>query len=99
MPQDYARGEEARQRIIAERYLTGLEARLKEAGLKVRSEVRVGDPASEILDYTTHNPFNIIVMATHARSGLSRWAYGSVASKVLQGVNSPIFLVRTGRPN
>ncbi len=95
MPQDYARGEEARQRIIAERYLAKLEARLKEAGHKVRSEVRVGDPASEIIDYTTHNPFNIIVMATHARSGLSRWAYGSVATKVLQGVTSPIFLVRT----
>jgi len=95
MPQDYARGEEARQRIIAERYLAGLGARLKEAGLKVRSEVRVGDPASEILDYTAHNPFNIIVMATHARSGLSRWAYGSVAAKVLQGVTSPVFLVST----
>ena len=55
----------------------------------------MGDPASEIVDYTADNPFNIIIMATHARSGLSRWAYGSVAAKVLRGVTSPIFLVRT----
>ncbi len=95
MPQDYARGEAARQRIIAEQYLAELGKRLEGAGLKVGSEVHTGDPAAEIINYARNNPFNLIIMATHARSGLSRWAYGSVAAKVLQGVTSPIFLVRT----
>ena len=33
-------------------------------------------------------------MATHGRSGIGRWAYGSVAQKVLHGASSPILLVR-----
>ena len=97
MPRDFARAQAAKQKMLAKQYLTRVEKRLKEAGLRVRSEVRVGNPAHEIADYASNSPFNLIVMATHARSGLSRWAYGSVAAKVLQGVSSPIFLVRTGK--
>jgi len=82
-----------------EHYLAGVEKRLTDAGLKVRSEVLVGktpagNPADEIIDYASRNPFNLIVMATHGRSGLSRWAYGSVAERVLQGASSALFLVR-----
>ena len=98
MPQEFARATGARQKVLAEQYLAGVEKRLKAVGLKVRSEVRMGDSAAEIVDYADNNPFNLIIMATHARSGLRRWAYGSVAAKVLQGVTSPIFLVRTGEP-
>ena len=84
---------------VGEQYLAGLEKRLKDDGLKVRSEVLVGkflggNPAGEIVEYASRNPFNLIVMTTHGRSGVSRWAYGSVADKVLHGVSSPIFLVR-----
>jgi nucleotide-binding universal stress UspA family protein len=79
---------------VAEQYLAGVGRQLKNAGLKVSSEVLEGEPAGEIINYANKNPFNLIVMATHGRSGLSRWAYGSVAGKVLLGVSSPVFLVR-----
>jgi hypothetical protein len=59
-----------------------------------RSDVLMGKPADEIIDYAHKNPFNLIVMARHGRSGISRWEYGSVADKVLHGVSSPVFLVR-----
>ena len=83
----------------SEKYLASVEKRLKDSGLKVRSEALVGkpplgNPANEIIDYANRNPFNLIVMATHGRSGISRWAYGSVAARVLLGVSSPLFLVR-----
>ena len=95
MPRDFVRAAAARQKMLAKQYLTGVGKRLKDAGLKVSTEVRVGDPAAEIIAYAASAPFNLIVMATHARSGLRRWAYGSVTTKVLQGVSSPMFLVRT----
>jgi len=79
---------------VSAQYLAGVEKRLTDAGLRVRSEVLMGKPADEIIDYADKNPFNLIVMATHGSSGLSRWEYGSVADKVLHGVSSPIFLVR-----
>ena len=80
---------------MAKEYLAGVEKRLKDSNIRsVRSEVLVGRAADEIVDYAKKNPFNIIVMATHGRSGLSRWVYGSVAGNVLQGVSSPVFLVK-----
>ena len=88
--------ETARSTAVAEQYLAEVEKRLKDVGLGVRSEVLLGNPADQIVDYANRNPFNLIVMATHGRSGLSRWAYGSVAEKILLGVSSPIFLVRPG---
>jgi nucleotide-binding universal stress UspA family protein len=77
----------------AEKYLAAVEKRLREAGLKVRTELLEGDPADEILEYAANNPVDLIAMATHGRSGISRWAYGSVASKVLRGIATPLLLV------
>jgi nucleotide-binding universal stress UspA family protein len=77
-----------------EQYLADVQRRLKDLGLNVRSEVLMGKPADEIIKYVSENSINLIVMATHGRSGLSRWAYGSTADKILHGAASPIFLVR-----
>ena len=98
-PSDYPPAIPLTGERLAEQYLAGVEKRFKNVGLKVRSEVLVGEPlagkpADEIVDYANRNHFNLIVIATHGRSGISRWAYGSVAEKVLLGVSSPIFLVR-----
>lgn len=75
-------------------YLAGVEGRLKENGIEARAVVLVGKPADEIVDYGKNNPCDLIVMATHGRSGISRWVYGSVAEKLLSGASSPILLVR-----
>jgi nucleotide-binding universal stress UspA family protein len=75
-------------------YLARVQNHLQDSGFRVRSDVLMGKPADEIIDYAHKNSFNLIVMATHGRSGISRWEYGSVADKVLRGVSSPVFLVR-----
>ncbi len=81
----------------AERYLTGVQKRLTSAGLKVRSEVLIGNPADEIARYAHENHPNLVVLATHGSSGPSRWEYGNIAEKVLRGISSPVFLVRPQR--
>ncbi len=77
----------------AEQYLSATEKRLKEKGLKVRTVLMEGDPAHEILEYAANNPVDLIIMGSHGRSGISRWAYGSVASKVLRRIATPLLLV------
>lgn len=77
-----------------EQYLADIQKHLKDSGFNARSEVLMGKPADEIIKYVSDNSINLIVMATHGRSGLSRWAYGSTADKILHGAASPIFLVR-----
>ena len=75
-------------------YLANTGERLKEAGVTVRCAVLEGRPADEIIEYSEKNQIDLIVMATHGRSGIRRWAYGSVAERVLMNGTSPILLVR-----
>lgn len=39
---------------------------------------------------------DLIVMATHGRQGIQRWALGSVAERVLHGTRLPVMIVRPG---
>ena len=64
------------------------------AEIKMRSAIEVGHPAEEIVDYADKEDINLIIMATHGRTGLSRWALGSVAEKVLRAGTTPLLLVR-----
>lgn len=77
-----------------EQYLANIVTRLKNAKIKVKSKISSGDPAEQIVDYGRKNPFSIIVMSTHGHSGVSRWFYGSVATRVLEHAANPIFLAR-----
>jgi nucleotide-binding universal stress UspA family protein len=64
-------------------------------GCKVISTVAIGDASEEIVLASKQINANLIAMSTHGRSGLSRWAFGSVTDKVLQrGGTVPIIMVR-----
>ncbi|MBI2907666.1 MAG: universal stress protein [Chloroflexi bacterium] len=86
-------------KLACERYVEEVEKRLTGAGLAVRAEAAAGDAAEQIVEYAGKDPYSIIVLATHGRSGLTRWAYGSVTAKVLQGTANPVFLVRAQASN
>ena len=64
--------------------------------IKVRGELLTGTPADEILRFAAENGIDLILMATHGRSGLSRWAMGSVAYKLLRQAYIPVLMVRAG---
>jgi len=66
--------------------------------VQVRGEVAAGSPAEVILRFADENDIDVIVMATHARSGVKRLVVGSVAEKVLRKSSVPIWLVRPGAP-
>lgn len=55
----------------------------------------VGEPAEKILNYVANHDIDLIVMSTHGRTGLARWAYGSVAGKVISAAPCPVLLVRS----
>jgi nucleotide-binding universal stress UspA family protein len=86
---------------VNQKYLAEVAKRLETTGLKVRKEVLVSKspleakPADEIIDYANKTATDLIVMATHGRSGLSRWAYGSVAERIVYGGNTPVLLIRS----
>lgn len=88
---------EAATQIEAEglkNYLVEAAERLRARGLKVRTEVATGDPAEEILRVAEERSSDLIVMATHGRSGVQRLWLGSVAIKVIRGSVRPVLLIR-----
>jgi nucleotide-binding universal stress UspA family protein len=84
----------AGQRTEALEYLKSICRRMGYHPPMVQFEVQMGAVAETIIDYAHSQPIDLIVMATHGRSGLQRWVYGSVADKVLRGADLPVLLVR-----
>lgn len=78
----------------ARAYIEQKVAELKEEGVVVQGDVVEGRAAEAIADYASENNVDLIVMATHGRSGLSRWAFGSVAERVLRQAHCPVLLIR-----
>ncbi len=90
----YVQQETALCKQTAKEYLVGVEKKLGDKNISVRSEILTGKASDAIIDYATKNPLSLIVMTTHGRTGLRRLVYGSVAESVLLGVSNPIVLVR-----
>lgn len=53
-----------------------------------------GKPASMLADYATQNAVDLIVIASHGRSGVSRWVMGSVAERIMRTSCVPVMMVR-----
>lgn len=56
----------------------------------------VGTPGPALADYAAQIEADLVVMATHGRTGLGRWALGSVADKLIQLSTVPLLLLRPG---
>ena len=78
----------------AQRYLDRIAKTLTAKGIKVRTEVLLWKPAEAIVGYAKQYGCDLIVMASHGRSGPSRWAHGSVADKVLRSSCTPVLMIR-----
>jgi nucleotide-binding universal stress UspA family protein len=81
----------------AEAYVAGLGKRLQEEGVRAEAKVRYGDPVEEILDHVTWDHIDLIAMATHGRTGLSRVVMGSVAEHVLRRTSVPMLMLRVAQ--
>jgi nucleotide-binding universal stress UspA family protein len=100
LPGDYVISEKDKARIesqrrgAAEDYLGMMAEQLSGRGLSVSSEVIAGKVADSIVDYANKQGVDLIIMATHGRSGVSRWTLGSVADRVVHHAGVPVLLVR-----
>lgn len=91
---DYAQlsDEMQQEQDEASTYLSKIAADLRAQGLTVTAEVRSGFAAHGILSAT--RPGDLLVMASHGRSGPVRWLLGSVAEEVTRHAEVPVLLVR-----
>ena len=68
-------------------------ARGKERGIEVEEMTLEGSPAKMILQES--EKYDIVVMGTLGRTGLSKLIIGSVADKVIQNARCPVMVVRS----
>jgi nucleotide-binding universal stress UspA family protein len=79
----------------AREYLSAVAEPLRErpTPVTVKIEVRLGEPATAIAMAALDTQADLIVMATHGRTGLQRAMLGSVAGQVLRTACTPVVLV------
>jgi nucleotide-binding universal stress UspA family protein len=75
-------------------YLTGIQNRLKKAGLEASAETVWGSAAECILDYAEANEIDLIALSARGKSNISRWVFGSVTEKVLHAGTTPLLIAR-----
>jgi nucleotide-binding universal stress UspA family protein len=81
----------------AEEYLREVKLRLNPDGsafTQIDLDVRTGEPVPEIIAAARDNHADLILMATHGRTGLKRVLLGSVAGAVLRSGDIPVVLLR-----
>ncbi|MDZ7708442.1 MAG: universal stress protein [Trueperaceae bacterium] len=84
--------ESARQRLRDE--LGPPSRRLERDGWTVDLATAFGDPAEEIVAWCVEHRPDLVAMATHGRTGLSRALLGSVAERALRRLAVPVLMVR-----
>ena len=85
----------------ASEYLDKIKADLQKRGLKVNARVKrgeIGDVAQSIMQVAQNENADLIVMATHEHTGVSRWVYGSVTTRIVEESTQPLLLIRPATP-
>lgn len=67
---------------------------LDSLGVDYGTDVVQGNPASTIVEYAENYDYDLVVMPTHARQGLSRRILGSVTEKVVRLSSRPVLTAR-----
>ncbi len=80
-------------------YLSRVRTSLREMGFTATATTLPGGPVQAIVDWVADDPDALVVMSTHGRGGIARWALGSVADKVLHAIPNPMLLVRGAAAN
>lgn len=81
----------------AQQYLSDLAGELQRDGLPVQYWVRTDDTVTAILEEICISGADLVVMATHGRSGLGRAVLGSVTEQIIAHSPVPVMTLRPGR--
>ncbi len=75
-------------------YMAVLQGEYRDRGVRVKTIIEQGPVVETIIKVAESENVDLVAMASHGRSGLSRVFYGSVAAGVLHRIERPLLLVR-----
>ena len=97
---DFGFSEKERQELeehrmqTADAYLNKTVENTRIDGAVLSYEVLEGKVADTLAHWAEKNGVDLIVIASHGRSGVSRWVMGSVADRVLRSACVPVLMIR-----
>jgi nucleotide-binding universal stress UspA family protein len=84
------------EKKLAESYLNGINAGLREKQIEIRTHVVVsGQVVDAIIQTAEEEKADLVAMSSHGHSGLSRVFYGSVAAGLLHRIDRPLLIIRS----
>jgi len=86
--------DEAKQRAVTQ--MNDLRRRYVPQEIACDVVVELGDPYEELMKLARQRRVDLIVTATHGRTGLDHLVMGSVAEKIIRHAPCPVFVVRRG---
>ena len=78
----------------AEKSLKNLSEQKVSKGLKVFTEVLIGNAAGEVMRYAAEKGCDMIVIATHGLSGWRRFISGSTTEQIVRQASCPVLTIR-----
>lgn len=78
-------------------YIDAIAQQYSEIDRPIIPLIERGRPAETILLIAEDREIDLIIMSTHGRSGLSRWAFGSVTERVLRHATCPVLTIRSAQ--
>lgn len=75
-------------------YLWRVQESLINGRVQINTQVTTGPVAESIIDMANEQQADLIVMASHGRSGVDRWVFGSVTEKTLRGAHCATLVIR-----
>lgn len=58
--------------------------------------VEIGEPYEQLMNIATQRKVDLIIIATHGRTGIAHLVMGNVAEKIIRHAPCPVFVVRRG---
>lgn len=85
---------EEQRKQTAAAYLKKIVENTRLEGAQLSYEVLEGKVADVLAHRAEKNGVDLIIIASHGRSGVSRWVMGSVADRILRSACVPVLMIR-----
>jgi len=79
-------------RALLSAYLEKQAQRVRDLGLEVETIIKVGRAAESVIQTATEDT-DLILIATHGRTGIERWRLGSVADRIIRESACPALVI------
>jgi nucleotide-binding universal stress UspA family protein len=94
IPVEERRRLEADSMEVARKYLDQIVKQNKYENATAQAVVLFGNVNDQLIEFAEGNEVDLIVIASHGRSGPSRWVWGSVADRILRSACVPVLMAR-----